>query len=86
MGGEQWGEGLLEREPNQTLFKMFLQKPKLSKVLEDHINSPANKDSLGSREKWNKRFIGKRVDQGINDQNSGLSFDGNWSWGDEKSA
>lgn len=46
-------EGVLGREVNQTLFKIFLQKPKLPKVLEDYTNSHLNQDGLGRRRGWN---------------------------------
>lgn len=42
-----WEERLIRHSKN------FLQKPKLSKVLEEYTNSPLNQDGLGRERAWN---------------------------------
>lgn len=43
------GEGILDREGNQTLIKLFLQKSKVSKVPEDSIRIVWEGEKDGSR-------------------------------------
>lgn len=52
-GGGQWGEGILEKEADQTLLNFFLKVPKLSQFPEDGINSPLSQHGLGRGERWN---------------------------------